>query len=207
MMRALHTTYRGRSIVLECTHKKVFPPPQTYGSTAADIDVLWKQGNISATQHQMLTTWRDNCGLMVMGPRCLDCPLALKQNPRPGRPNVYETEQWLPAKKRIYWEDMKLGKLAASEDFEPEEPEPEEPEPPEPEELEEPEPPDPEELEEPVTPLEEFPTPEEIPTLEEIPTSDEPANEKTPSIISEAEENAFADLAQDDDIIDALSKE
>lgn len=204
MMRALHTTYRDREIVLECTHKKVFPPPQTYGSTAADIDVLWKQGSISANQHQMLTTWRTHCGLMVMGPRCLSCPLALKQNPRPGRPDVYETEPWMPAKKRIYWEDMKAGKLAPADEDQ-EEPEFEQPEEPEPEEPEEPEPKEPEEPDgtEEVDP----PEPEDLLGTEEAASEDAPANEATPSILPESEEAAFADLAQDDDIIDALSKE
>jgi len=110
MLKPLTTNYKNREITLECTHKKVFPPPQMYGHTPEDIDNLWKQGVIDQNQHQHLRVWKENCGLMVMGPRCLDCKLALKQNPRPGRPHVIETEPWLAAKDRIYWDDMKAGK-------------------------------------------------------------------------------------------------
>jgi len=112
MLKPLTTTYKGREITLECTHKKIFPPPQMYGHTPEDIDTLWKQGAIDQNQHQHLKVWKEKCGLMVMGPRCLDCPLALKQNPRPGRPHVIETEPWLPAKEKMHWDDMKAGKLA-----------------------------------------------------------------------------------------------
>jgi len=110
MLKPLTTKYKGREITLECTHKKTFPPPQMYGHTPEDIDTLWKQGVIDQNQHQHLTVWKDKCGLMVMGPRCLDCPLALKQNPRPGRPNVIETEPWLSVKNKIHWEDMAKNK-------------------------------------------------------------------------------------------------
>lgn len=110
MLKPLETEYRGRRIVLECTHKKIFPPPQMYGATDEDIDNLWRQGNLSQNEYQLLQTWQEKCHLMVMGPRCLDCPLALKQNPRPGRPHVIETEPWLAAKERMRWEDMKSSK-------------------------------------------------------------------------------------------------
>lgn len=113
MLKPLETEYRGRKIVLECTHKKIFPPPQMYGSTDEDIDNFWRQGTISQTEYQLLKTWQEKCHLMVMGPRCLDCPLALKQNPRPGRPHVIETEPWLAAKERMRWDDMKAGRLAS----------------------------------------------------------------------------------------------
>lgn len=112
MLKPLTTTFQGREITLECTHKREFPPPQMYGSTPEDIDTLWKQGTIDQNQYQHLKVWHDKCGLMVMGPRCLDCPLALKQNPRPGRPHVIETENWLEAKNKMHWADMKAGKLA-----------------------------------------------------------------------------------------------
>jgi hypothetical protein len=112
MLKPLTTIYREREITLECTHKQIFPPPQMYGSTPEDIDTLWKQGTIDQNQYQQLKVWKDNCGLMVMGPRCLDCPLALKQNPRPGRPHVIETEPWLAVKEKMRWDDMKAGKLA-----------------------------------------------------------------------------------------------
>jgi len=112
MLKPLTTIFRDHEITLECTHKKIFPPPQMYGSTPEDIDTLWKQGVIDQNQYQQLRVWKENCGIMVMGPRCLDCPLALKQNPRPGRPNVIETEPWLAAKERLHWADMKAGKLA-----------------------------------------------------------------------------------------------
>lgn len=126
MLKPLETEFKGRTITLECTHKRAFPPPQMYGSTPEDIDNLWRQGRVDQGQYQHLKTWREACGLMIMGPKCLDCPLALKQNPRPGRPHVYETEPWLDAKDRIHWEDMKAGKLAhdPSDTEAPPEPEP-----------------------------------------------------------------------------------
>lgn len=111
MLKPLTTTYKDREVTLECTHKRTFPPPQMYGSTPDDIDTLWKQGTIDQNQYQHLKVWHEKCGQMVMGPRCLDCPLALKQNPRPGRPNVIETENWLEAKNKMHWDDMKAGKL------------------------------------------------------------------------------------------------
>lgn len=110
MLKHLDTQYKGQDISLECTHKKDFPPPQMYSSTAEDIDTLWRQGALNPNQYQMLQTWKEKCGLMVMGPRCLDCPLALKRNPRPGRPHVIETESWLDAKDRMYWAAMKKQK-------------------------------------------------------------------------------------------------
>jgi hypothetical protein len=110
MLKPLETEYRGRKITLECTHKKIFPPPQMYGSTDEDVDNLWRQGAIGQTEYQLLKTWQEKCHLMVMGPRCLDCPLALKQNPRPGRPSMIETEPWLAAKDRMRWEDMKANR-------------------------------------------------------------------------------------------------
>jgi hypothetical protein len=110
MLKPLESEYRGRKVILECTHKRTFPPPQMYGATDEDVDNLWRQGNIGQTEYQLLKTWQEKCHLMVMGPRCLDCPLALKRNPRPGRPNVIETEPWLAAKERMHWEDMKGGR-------------------------------------------------------------------------------------------------
>lgn len=112
MLKPLETEFKGREISLECTHKKAFPPPQMYGHTPEDVDTLWKQGAIDQNQYQHLKVWKEQCGLMVMGPKCLDCPLALKRNPRPGRPNVIETESWLEVKNRMHWDDMKAGKLA-----------------------------------------------------------------------------------------------
>jgi len=112
MLKPLTTIFRDHEITLECTHKKIFPPPQMYGSTPEDIDTLWKQGVIDQNQYQQLRVWKEKCGIMVMGPRCLDCPLAKKQNPRPGRPNVIETESWIAAKEKMHWADMKAGKLA-----------------------------------------------------------------------------------------------
>jgi hypothetical protein len=81
-----------------------------YGHTLEDIDMLWRQGDLNQNQHQLLKTWAEKCGLMVMGPRCLDCPHALLRNPRPGRPEVIETENWLEAKHRMHWDDMKAAK-------------------------------------------------------------------------------------------------
>jgi hypothetical protein len=116
MLKHLVVQYKGVEISLECTHKKDFPPPQMYSSTAEDIDTLWRQGALTQIQYQMLLTWKEKCGLMVMGPRCLDCPLALKRNPRPGRPNVIETEPWLPAKERMHWQRLKAeGKRTPAE--------------------------------------------------------------------------------------------
>lgn len=111
MLKPLETEFKGRAISLECTHKKKFPPPQMYGHTPEDVDTLWRQGAIDQNQYQHLKVWKEQCGLMVMGPKCLDCPLALKRNPRPGRPNVIETENWLEAKNKMHWDDMKAGKL------------------------------------------------------------------------------------------------
>lgn len=107
MLKPINIKYKGREISLECTHKQVFPPPQMYGSTPEDIDNLWKQGTIDQNQYQHLKTWQEKCGLMVMGPKCLDCPLALKRTPRPGRPNVVRTSNWLEAKRQMHWDDMK----------------------------------------------------------------------------------------------------
>jgi len=116
VLKPIEVEYRGRKISLECTHKKEFPPPQMYGNTPDDIDTMWRQGSIDQNLYQHLVTWRDKCGIMVMGPKCLDCPLALKRNPRPGRPSVVETEPWLAAKNRIHWEDMEKNKTPVEED-------------------------------------------------------------------------------------------
>jgi hypothetical protein len=167
-----------------------------YGSSAEDIDVLWRQGAISATQHQLLKTWQERCGLMVMGPRCLDCPLALKQNPRPGRPHVVETESWLEAKRRFYWEDMKAGKLQKIEGSpgpdldgpDPEEPDLDGPDPEEMDEVEEPMPEEPLDLHE-VEP--------------ELPS--DPEETEAPLALSTVEETSFVE--SDDDLIDALANE
>jgi len=110
MLKPLETEFKGRKISLECTHKRAFPPPQMYGSTPEDIDNLWRQGRVDQSQYQHLKTWHENCGLMIMGPKCLDCPLALKRNPRPGRPNVIETEPWLAVKEQMHWDDMAARK-------------------------------------------------------------------------------------------------
>jgi len=110
MLKPLETEFKGRTLTLECAHKKAFPPPQMYGHTPEDVDTLWKQGVVDQNQYQHLKVWQESCGLMVMGPKCLDCPLALKQNPRPGRPHVIEVEPWLPAKEKIHWEDMAANK-------------------------------------------------------------------------------------------------
>jgi hypothetical protein len=72
-----------------------------YGHTAEDIDKMWKQGAIDQTMHQSLSIWRDMCGLYVMGPKCVGCEHALLQKPRPGRPHVIETENWLKAKRQM----------------------------------------------------------------------------------------------------------
>ena len=112
MLKPLETEFKGRQVALECTHKQAFPPPQMYGSTPEDIDTLWRQGRVDQALYQHLKTWHDACGLMIMGPKCLDCPLALKQNPRPGRPHVIETEPWLAAKDRMRWDDMAAAKKA-----------------------------------------------------------------------------------------------
>ena len=110
MLKPLQTEFKGRTITLECTHKRAFPPPQMYGSTPEDIDNLWRQGRVDQGQYQHLTTWREACGLMIMGPKCLDCPLALTQTPRPGRPDVIETSPWLEDKEKMRWDDMKAAK-------------------------------------------------------------------------------------------------
>jgi len=110
MLKPLTTKFKGREISLECTHKQSFPPPQMYGHTPEDVDTLWKQGAVDQNQYQHLKVWQDICGQMVMGPKCLDCSLALKQNPRPGRPHVIETESWLAAKEKMHWRDMAIQK-------------------------------------------------------------------------------------------------
>ena len=114
MLKPLEIEYQGHQVTLECTHKKAFPPPQMYGHSPEDVDTLWRQGAIEQKEYQLLMTWKDKCGLMVMGPRCLDCPLAKLQNPRPGRPEVVTTEPWLARKEKFRWEDMKAGKLATT---------------------------------------------------------------------------------------------
>lgn len=115
MLKPLDTEFSGRRITLECTHKKQFPPPRVFGLTPNDIDIMWRQGGIDQNEYQQLQTWRDNCGLMVMGPRCLDCPLANLRKPRPGRPEVYDKEPWLKAKKRFALEDMAKNKTVSPE--------------------------------------------------------------------------------------------
>lgn len=109
-MRALETEYKNRLIVLECTHKKTFPPPQMYGMTVNDIDILWSKGQLSQAEYEHLKTWREHCGLMIMGPKCLDCHLAKRRNPRIGN-DRYTLSNWLEDKDRIYWEDMKNSRL------------------------------------------------------------------------------------------------
>lgn len=105
----LQTEFQGREISLECTHKKKFPPSQMYGLSIEDIDKMWKQGVITQTLHQSLTVWKDQCGLFLMDSKCLSCPLALLQKPRPGRPHVIETENFLEARKRFQLEDQKAN--------------------------------------------------------------------------------------------------
>lgn len=107
MLKPLKTEFQEKPISLECTHKTSFPPPQMYGHTAEDIDKMWKQGAIDQNLHQSLKVWRDNCGLFVMGDKCLSCPLALLQKPRPGRPHVIETENWLMAQRRLVLEEQR----------------------------------------------------------------------------------------------------
>lgn len=106
MLKSVEVEFLGKPVVLECTHKRQFPPPQMYGHTPADIDVLWTQGALPQAEYHLLKTWQARCGLMVMGPKCMDCPLAVKKTPRPGRPKIFDTEPWLPAKRRLHWEDM-----------------------------------------------------------------------------------------------------
>lgn len=110
MLKPLTTKFKGREVSIECTHKQSFPPPQMYGHTPEDVDTLWKQGAVDQNQYQHLKVWQDICGQMVMGPKCLDCSLALKQNPRPGRPHVIETEPWLAVKEKMHWRDMATQK-------------------------------------------------------------------------------------------------
>lgn len=130
MLKPITIKHLGQEITLECTHKRIFPPPQMYGATDADIDNLWRQGVLSQTEFQQLETWRRICHQMIMGPRCMDCPLALKQNPRPGRPYIIETEPWLPAKEKMKWDvrlrqkpEEKSKQEHDSNDFEVSEPE------------------------------------------------------------------------------------
>lgn len=130
MLKKLETTHNGREIALECTHKKKFPPPQMYGLTAEDVDKMWKQSAIDQTLHQRLVIWRDMCGLFQMGPKCMSCPMALLQKPRPGRPHVIETENWLTAKKRIELEDRKAARILPEDREVPEAPEAGDPNPP-----------------------------------------------------------------------------
>jgi hypothetical protein len=130
MLKKLETEHNGREIVLECTHKKKFPPPQMYGLTSEDVDKMWKQSAIDQTLHQRLVIWRDMCGLFQMGPKCMGCDMALLQKPRPGRPNVIETENWLAAKGRIEVEDRKAARTLPEDREVPEAPEAGEPNPP-----------------------------------------------------------------------------
>ena len=125
-LKPLKTEFQGRQITLECTHKKKFPPPQMYGHSAEDVDKMWKQGAVSQTLHQSLTVWKDMCGLFVMEAKCLSCPQALLQKPRPGRPNVIETENFLEAKKRFRLEDARDNRTLPEDRETPEQPEPSE---------------------------------------------------------------------------------
>jgi hypothetical protein len=226
MLKPLTTIFRDHEVTLECTHKKIFPPPQMYGSTPEDIDTLWKQGTIDQNQYQQLKVWKDNCGLMVMGPRCLDCPLALKQKPRPGRPNVIETEPWLAEKERLHWADMKAGKLAPPQEepkkgfvkkgtpapvavVEPE-PEPEAPEETLPEDTMEDAPDEPsneeveEEEEEEEEESEEAPEPEKATLLDALQNPDEFLAEDAES---EPEAAPESDEGLGDDILNALAED
>ena len=125
-LKPIETEFQGRQISLECTHKKKFPPPQMYGHSAEDVDKMWKQGAVSQTLHQSLTVWKDMCGLFVMDSKCLSCPQALLQKPRPGRPNVIETENFLEAKKRFVREDARANRVLPEDREAPEQPEPSE---------------------------------------------------------------------------------
>jgi hypothetical protein len=110
MLKPYKTEFQGKPISLECTHKSSFPPPQMYGHTGEDIDKMWKQGAIDQNLHQSLKIWRDNCGLFVMGDKCMSCPLALLQKPRPGRPHVIETENWMIAQRRLILEEQRTSR-------------------------------------------------------------------------------------------------
>jgi hypothetical protein len=123
MLKSLETKHNDRDITLQCTHRKKFPPPQMYGLTAEDVDKMWKQGAIDQTLHQRLVIWRDMCGLFQMGPKCMGCKQALLEKPRPGRPNVIETENWLGAKRRIELEDQKAARTLPEDREVPEAPE------------------------------------------------------------------------------------
>jgi len=123
-LKPLQTEFQGRDISIECTHKRKFPPPQMYGHSAEDVDKMWKQGAIDHTLHQSLIIWRDMCGLFLMDAKCLSCPQALLQKPRPGRPNVIETENFLEAKKRFRLEDARANRTLPEDREPPEQPEP-----------------------------------------------------------------------------------
>jgi hypothetical protein len=127
MLKSLETKHNDRDITLQCTHRKKFPPPQMYGHTAEDVDKMWKQGAIDQNMHQSLTVWRDMCGLFQMGPKCLGCEHALLEKPRPGRPNVVETENWLGAKRQMLLEDRKAKRILPEDRETPEAPDPGEP--------------------------------------------------------------------------------
>jgi len=108
MLKPLTIEFQGKSLSLECTHKAKFPPPQMYGNTPEDVDKMWKQGVIDATLYQSLTVWRDVCGVFVMNEnKCTSCPQALLQKPRPGRPHVIETENWLLAQRALILKKQK----------------------------------------------------------------------------------------------------
>ena len=123
-MKPLETEVQGREIKIECTHKKKFPPPQMYGHSAEDVDKMWKQGAISQTLHQSLTVWRDMCGLFLMGPKCLTCPQALLQKPRPGRPHVIETENFLEAAQQFRKDDARANRTRPEDRKAADQPEP-----------------------------------------------------------------------------------
>lgn len=110
-MKPLSTEFQDKPIVLECKHKREFPPPQMYGHTAEDIDKMWKQGAIDQTLHQKLVIWKNMCGLFQMDAKCMGCEQALLQKPRPGRPHVIETENWLKAKRRLELEKQRANRI------------------------------------------------------------------------------------------------
>jgi len=111
MLKSLETKHNDRDITLQCTHRKKFPPPQMYGHTAEDVDKMWKQGAIDQTMHQSLTVWRDMCGLFQMGAKCLGCKHALLEKPRPGRPHVIETANWLGEKQQMLLDERKAARV------------------------------------------------------------------------------------------------
>jgi len=127
MLKSLETKHNDRDITLQCTHRKKFPPPQMYGHTAEDVDKMWKQGAIDQTMHQSLTVWRDMCGLFQMDAKCLGCKHALLEKPRPGRPHVIETANWLGEKQQMLLDERKAARVLPEDREVPEAPESGEP--------------------------------------------------------------------------------